>query len=74
MSNKSIIAVALGTALISPLAQGNAGTGRTSAGFGAPRGSAGSGIRGNGWTATRSSDEHWKNRKRQFEPGRKNRI
>jgi hypothetical protein len=38
MSNKSIIAVALGTALISPLAQGNAGTGRTSAGFGAPAG------------------------------------
>ena len=53
MSRKSIIAVVLGAALVSPIsgfAQGSAGTGRTSTGIGAPAGPPGPGIRSDGWT------------------------
>jgi hypothetical protein len=54
VSKKSIIAVALGAALIAPLSAfaqgGSAGTGSTSTGIGAPAGPTGPGIRSNGWT------------------------
>jgi hypothetical protein len=53
MAKRSIMAMALVAALISPLsasAQGSAGTGSTSTGIGAPAGPAGPGIRSNGWT------------------------
>jgi hypothetical protein len=53
MAKRSIMAVAMVAALISPLsafAQGSAGTGSTSTGIGAPAGPAGPGIRSRGWT------------------------
>jgi hypothetical protein len=53
MAKKSIIAVASVAALIAPLgafAQGSASTGSTSTGIGARAGTAGPGIRSNGWT------------------------
>jgi hypothetical protein len=53
MAKRSIVAMALVQALISPLsasAQGSAGTGSTSTGIGAPAGPVGPGIRRNGWT------------------------
>jgi hypothetical protein len=53
MAKKSIIAMASVAALIAPLgafAQGSAGTGSTSTGIGARAGTAGPGIRSNGWT------------------------
>src|ERR1700730_17213947 len=53
MAKRSIMAVAMVAALISPLsafAQGSAGTGSTPTGIGAPPGPAGPGIRIRGWT------------------------